>query len=177
MLHVAVSDVDPDDETQPVGLRAAALYQRGVQTKVIADRLGLHRTSVLSAAKAYGVATRPPYSPYVAMNPQTRTAILAAAKRGEYARQIARGNGISVSTVLRVIREEGLPVHPRCRPRKLGAGSRARIVREYIAGASTVQIAADLGVHYGTVSRVLREEGVEIRGRHPRQQPSTCPHG
>src|SRR5699024_9380232 len=92
-------------------------------------------------------------------------AVLAAASDGVPARQIARAHGVSVDNVLRLMRREGVPVQPRARPRRFLVSQRRRVVDLYGEGLTIGQVAERMGCSWGTVSRVLHEEGVHVRLR------------
>lgn len=53
----------------------------------------------------------------------------------------------------------------RGRPAALTAEQRSDIVRRYVDGAAIREVAAAVGRSYGTVHRVLTEEGVAMRSR------------
>jgi DNA-binding NarL/FixJ family response regulator len=56
----------------------------------------------------------------------------------------------------------------RRRPAPLTDEQRAEIVRLYVGGATVRDVANRIGRSYGTVHRVLTDEGVTMRGRNGR---------
>jgi DNA-binding CsgD family transcriptional regulator len=55
--------------------------------------------------------------------------------------------------------------------RRLNPTERDKLVKQYVAGASTYQLARQFGIHRHTVSKHLRTRGIVIRGGRQKMTP------
>lgn len=85
--------------------------------------------------------------------------LVRAYSAGETSTSLARRIGVSKQSVIKTLREEGVPI----RFQPLTEVQRAESVRRYEAGESIQQVATRLGVDFETVRQALIAEGVTLR--------------
>lgn len=76
--------------------------------------------------------------------------------------QLATRYGISKGAVLRLLREQGVPI----RRQPMTATKIAQAIQLYRQGLSLAAVGAQLGYDHGTIHRVLRQAGVATRDSH-----------
>lgn len=130
----------------------------GFPTSAISKAVGVPRATVKTTLYRGGAKR-----PRVAVSEATLQQVLPLYEDGHSATLIAKTLGVHPNSVLTAIRKAGI------RPRR--SGYRKMVSKEqkqemasaYAAGASTTQIAGQLGVEAGTVQRYLRAAGVLLR--------------
>jgi len=108
-----------------------------------------------------------PYKPFKLtqrLKPDTVAEIIAHYEAGEPSTAIATTYGISKGSVIRLLRDAGVPI----RKQGLTEEGVAEAARLYASGQSLAQIGMYLGVDHGTVWRQLRKHGVKMRDTHGR---------
>jgi transposase-like protein len=92
----------------------------------------------------------------------TRMAARYAA--GDVVREIARAEGVRRGTVLAAARRAGIEIRPSGGPRRTPTHVHERALRAYAAGEPMVAVAAEAGVHVGTLAYWCRRDGLPPRG-------------
>jgi DNA invertase Pin-like site-specific DNA recombinase len=100
------------------------------------------------------------------LNPDTIINIIARYEAGEPSTAIATTFNISKGSVIRILREAGIPI----RNQGLTNDQIAEAAQLYANGQSLAQIGAHLGVDHGTVWRALKKLGVQMRDTHGRER-------
>jgi hypothetical protein len=83
---------------------------------------------------------------------------------GEVVREIARAEGVRRGTVLAAARRAGLEIRPSGGPRQTPTHVYERALRAYAAGEPMAAVAAEAGVHVGTLAYWCRRDGLPPRG-------------
>lgn len=138
------------------------LIRQGVSAREISQRIGMSHSQVRNYMHAAGVpvARRPPR---VKLTEETKQQVLEFARRGMVLREIAERTGVSRPVVTGLVRAAGIPVRPR--------GSSATTptpVEQILAlareGVSTHEISNRVRVSRSRVVRIIRREGIPVRG-------------
>lgn len=96
--------------------------------------------------------------------PDITAEIVTRYEAGEPSTAVAARFGISKGSVIRLLREAGVPI----RNQGLTDDQIAEAVQLYASGHSLAAIGAHFGVDHGTVWRQLRKRGVKMRDTHGR---------
>jgi transposase-like protein len=80
--------------------------------------------------------------------------------------QLAKRYGVSKGAVLRLLREQGIPV----RRQSMTAIDIEQAIQLYRSGSSLAAVGAKLGYDHGTIHRALRQAGVAMRDSHGRER-------
>jgi hypothetical protein len=98
------------------------------------------------------------------LNDQMRADIVARYRSGEPSTAIGVADGLNKNSVIKVLREAGIPI----RRQSLTDDQIAEAVRLYEAGQSLATVGRHLGVDHGTVWRALKKRDVQMRDTHGR---------
>lgn len=109
-----------------------------------------------TAAKAGGEAMR---SIRRRLTPHTIAELVARYKAGEHTPALSREYGISKTGLLELLRTEGVPL----RRQAITPEDAEKAVRLYESGLTIKQVVEQVGYSYGTIRRVLHENGVAMR--------------
>ncbi|MER5649715.1 hypothetical protein [Streptosporangium sp. NPDC002524] len=142
---------------------AAALYARGATLALVARQLRVSIPEARAAIVGQGVQIRPPGNQPRTFNLEVAKARYAA---GWTLRELAAGTGLSASRVHILLRDAGVKMRDQRAKRapRLTVARREAIVTAYKAGGSTAAVARDLQTCSATVSRVVKDARVQVRG-------------
>ena len=89
-------------------------------------------------------------------------AIISRYQAGESQGAIARSLGLGREAVRRILKERGIPLHPKC---PVSGPHRQAILSLHAEGKSIKEISASLGLKFTTVYRVLRRQDMVKKNR------------
>lgn len=86
---------------------------------------------------------------------------------GKTMQYIAKKFNSSINTVSRILHRLGVDVRSTGRQRNEGIREKAEfLIEEYNSGKSIKEVSEESGISYGTVRRILLENGVKMRKTH-----------
>jgi DNA-directed RNA polymerase specialized sigma24 family protein len=125
-----------------------------------------HDGSFHSPSRRHPAAPPKPFKLDQRLKPQAIAEIITRYEAGEPSTVIAKSFGLSKGSVIKLLRDAGVPI----RNQGLTSEQVTEAARLYVSGQSLAQIAAHLGVDHGTVWRALKQHGVRMRDTHGRSQ-------
>ncbi|MBG0818983.1 helix-turn-helix domain-containing protein [Planomonospora sp. ID82291] len=165
--------------------RAAVLYQQGVPIRQLAAHFGVSygcaRAALLNAGVPLRQPGRPrknaPLPPAVAVRARPRPPFDAAAaarlyEDGKTLEQIAEKTGYSRSRVHVLLRQAGVTMRTSRDPRasRISPAKRRKILALWRQGRSCAHIIERARTSSATITKVVREAGLDPRSRGPRRK-------
>lgn len=95
------------------------------------------------------------------LSPQAIDELVARYRAGEVVPALSQEYGISASGLRELLRAEGLSL----RGHKITVADTKQAVRLYVSGLTIDQVAKQVGYSWGTIRRVLLQNGVTLRAR------------
>ena len=95
------------------------------------------------------------------------SAVVRRAAAGESARSLADELGVAASALVRMLREQGVPIQRR----KVSEDEEHALARAYEAGSTIAELEKQFGLSHGAVLRALHRAGVEMRAKARRPKP------
>lgn len=142
----------------------AALYRAGKSTYEIGRQYGTSPRPVTAALKRQGVKLRAKIDYTWKPTPENRAEIVRLRnEEGLSVQQIARRVKTGNSAVSSVLREEGIEARFGGLNRRFKGEQVTTIVREYLAGASTTELARAYGGSDTVITNTLRRAGIQLR--------------
>ena len=90
--------------------------------------------------------------------------IVRRARTGESARSLAEELGVAASALVRMLREQGVPIQRR----KVSEEEERALARAYEAGNTIAELKKQFKLSHGAVLRALHRAGVEMRAKSPK---------
>ncbi|ODT11075.1 MAG: hypothetical protein ABS61_05695 [Microbacterium sp. SCN 70-18] len=92
--------------------------------------------------------------------------VVSRAKAGESARSLAEELDVAASALVRMLREQGVPMQRR----KVSEEEEHALARAYEAGSTIAELEKQFKLSHGAVLRALHRAGVEMRAKAPRKR-------
>jgi transposase len=136
------------------------MYSEGLSMRQVSEHFGVSESCVVRIVGAAGVVARE-RSGRPRGSAVDDFSLVRAYVAGKTSVEVAEEFGVAGSTVIDAVRSAGEVVRPGG-AQKLDIPS--SVVEQYKQGVSVPEIAKSLGVSSGPVERVLKEEGIQMRG-------------
>jgi superfamily II DNA or RNA helicase len=125
---------------------------------------GVSKTSILNILIESGVDRRAAGETRGGVSKDKHPEICQRYLAGESSYQLGAAYGIDNTTVQKILADSGIDRRTSIEIQGgIPKDQRLEVCRRYLAGESTIQLGKLHGVHYSTVLKVLRAEGVQIR--------------
>lgn len=92
--------------------------------------------------------------------------VVRRAAAGESARSLAEELGVAASALVRMLREQGVPIQRR----KVSEEEERALAQAYEAGNTIAELEKQFRLSHGAVLRALHRTGVEMRAKAPRKR-------
>lgn len=152
-----------------------ALYQSGLTLRQVAAKCGVSARPVRDALRRGDIPLRPAgRSRAWEGNPEQRAELVRMYTSGMSVKDIRDQLGCRSEVVVKALRDEGVKARPVGSDIKVFRSEAEvdEVVREYLAGSTSMELAKKHGTTQTTIINYLRERGVERRrGRSPFNNP------